>query len=791
MIISQPLRLAVALAGATAVLLGVSLLPARAGSAAAPTHGHAPTPTASSSPGAGRTASGPAGSGSPGRTKKPKPKHHRHSGTTVVGPRLWNPATGSPLTKHSIVTVSQTKNLTNQMIQVSWSNFTPSGPAGVPGVYNQQLTTYPVMVAECNTLHPRFWDQCYGSNAGGIPGEGPYGPMNTSYATTSPNGTGQLDIQILVAAQNQFLNCGKYHPCSLIVIPAQGGNPPNCSDHTLDSLNALGSYDFGGQYGECSWNERIVVPLSFVQAPKLCPITNSNFTVLGSPMLNLAMTQWTAALCARANPIAITYNPTITEPEAIQDLGSGLGDVALTSRPGPAQTGGKKYVYAPVAISAVAIAYWIDSPTTFQPVTSLDLDPRLVAKLLTQSYNFDGDGCARGQAPRPGIGCDSAVDGNPPDLFADPEFHKLNPHVQTPLNATFQVPTVMSGHSDMTWEVTRWIASNRDANNFMLGQFDPWGMHLNSDYLSLRYPQDSFTGQDNYPVISHKYSPAFPLTAVVQIQAQNTDDGTDYEVDPTTGNYPKDPIEFPGARSLFAVVDEADAAALQFPVAKILNADNRYVGPNAKSMAAALSTMTPIGGNGVTQQVNFGKKRADAYPLTMVIYAMVPISGVSSKKAAAIADFLDYVVGPGQHHGLNVGQLPPGYLPLTSTLTAQALHAADEVRAQSGNPKPAKKSPSSSPSSSPSAGASSHGAGGSPSSSASPTPGSAPRIVTLTTKNAQTVGLARYALPALLILGGLAALGGASSLIASTVGTAILIPLRRLRRLRLTLRRKQ
>ncbi len=57
----------------------------------------------------------------------------------------------------------------------------------------------------------------------------------------------------------------------------------------------------------------------------------------------------------------------------------------------------------------------------------------------------------------------------------------------------------------------------------------------------------------------------------MQIQAQNCDNGTDWEDDPTTGNYPKDPIEFPGERALFAMIDEGDAAAFGFPVAKILN----------------------------------------------------------------------------------------------------------------------------------------------------------------------------------------------------------------------------
>ena len=769
-------RAILALLGPVAVLAGIVLLPTGPGSAPALAAQAGPHPAASS------TATGPP---SPAPSSKPPSKHVKRAGTTVTGPRLWDPVHNRLLAFHSTVTVGQTTNLTNQFVHVTWRGFTPSGPPGVPGVYNPALSTYPVMVAECNTINPKSWAQCYGANAGGAPGQGPYGPMNTAYATTSSNGTGQLDIQILAAAQNQFLGCAKQHRCSLLIVPAQGGSPPACSDHSLDSFTALGIYDFGGQYGQCSWPDRIVVPLTFVQAPRFCAIRHASLTVLGSPMLNLAMQQWVGALCAGSNPLTLIYNPTITEPEAIQDLGTGLGDVALTSRPGPTRIGKRTYAFAPLTVSAVAIAYWVDSPTNFQPVTNLKLDPRLVAKLLTLSYNFDGDAC--GGPPRGGIGCDNAIDGNPRTLFADPEFKQLNRHVQAPLSATFQVPTVMSGHSDMTWEVTRWIADNKAASGFLQGQFDPWGMHVNTNYLGLKYPLDSFSGQDNYPVIAHKFSPAFPLSYVVGLQAQNTDNGTDYNIDTTTGNYPKDPTQFPGVRSLFAFIDEGDAAALRFPVARLLNDAGRYVAPTPESMAAALSSLTPTGGNHITQQVDFAKQRANAYPLTMVIYAMVPTSGISASKAAAIARFLDFVAGPGQVRGLNVGQLPPGYLPLPASLRGKTLTAANAVRNQTGN-----RRPSSRPSrtASPSASASKTA------SPLAPSPTVSQRIVTVALKSAPTTGLMRYALPVLLIVGGLLALGGASSMMVSAGGTAIGARLRRIRRsrpdwLHLRLRRKQ
>ena len=749
------------IAGALGVLsmaIGVLLLPTAQRSMAVTA---SPSPSASPSP------------------HHSKSHHQRAAGTTVTGRRLWDPVSQRLLPTRSTVTVSQTSNLVNEMVHVSWTGFTPSSAT----LYDQTATDYPVMVAECDSAKPRFWKQCYGADNGGVQGAfGPDGPMNTAYATTAPDGTGELDVQILTAAENQMLGCTVRHECSLVVVPAQGGNtltsPADCRDHSLDTGGTdLGQFAFSSQTGSCSWADRIVVPLRFAPAPANCPIKSASFTAIGSPMLARAMDQWRAGLCSSASPLAITYNSAITEPEAIADLPSGLGDVALTTRPGPATVApGKTYAYAPIAISAVAIAYWVDNPRTGRPVTSLRLDPRLVVKLLTQSYDFENEGCGHARPPK-GIGCDGAVDGNPFSLFDDPEFRRLNPNVSAPSGngAAFQVPTVESGHSDMTWEVTRWIAANSDAEAFLSGTFDPWGMHVNTDYLGLHYPVDSFTGQDSYPVIAHKYSPVFPLSMVASYQAQDWDPGTDWEKD-QYGNFPRDPIEVPGERALFAILDEADAAAFRFPVAKLLNHSGHYVAPDARSMADAVTSLVTDPANHVTADVDYARQRAGAYPLTMVIYAMVPTSGVSRAKAAAIARWLRYVAGPGQVPGVQPGRLAPGYLPLPASMRAQTLTVAAQVLRQSGA---AGRGAGSSAAASPTP-ASSPAASQPPTASPSPS-GLGAGVVTVALKRPQTAGLIRYVLPALLIVGGIAALGGASSLIAGTAGAAIGARLRRLR----------
>jgi hypothetical protein len=784
-------RVLAALLGSTAMAAGLVLLPAAQGSlaagGAAPSPSQSPSASPSHSP---STSPSPSPSSSPTKTHTPNPSpspsrhrkpHKKSHGTTVVGPQMYNPVKHHHFAARSTVTVSQTRNLANEMVHVSWTGFTPSSEV----LYDQTVTDYPVMVAECNTAHPRRLSQCYGANNGGVQGAfGPFGPMNTAYATTTKRGTGQLDVQILTLAENQMLGCSVTHRCSLVIVPAQGGNtltsPPDCRDHSIDTAGTdVGQFAFSSDTGACSWDKRIIVPLSFIRAPDNCTIKKASFAAIGSPMLLRAMNQWRAGLCAGSNPIAFTFNAAITEPEAIADLPSGLGDIALTTRPATTKLAtNKTYTYAPVAISSVAIAYWVDNPLNGQPVRNLKLDPLLVTKLLTQSYNFDNDGCGHGSIHNKAIGCDAAVDGNPLTLFADPDFKHLNPHVPGPFGggASFQVPTVESGHSDMTWEVTRWIANNHAAQNFMAGHFDRFGMHLNTDYLGLKYPLDSFTGQDSYPVIAHKYSPVFPLSLVASYQAQNWEPGTQFEKD-QFGNFPRDPIEIPGERALFAILDDADAAAFRFPVARILNHTGRYVVPSNRTMTAALPAMVGTGGTHITQHVRYAKVAKNAYPLTMVIYAMVPTSGTKSAKAAAIAHFLDFVAGPGQMPGLLPGRLPPGYLPLPSKLRAQTMKAAQLVLNQKGNslnPKPtASPSPPVSPSPAPSPSPTRLGAG----------------VVTVK-QAAQTSGPIRYALPILLIVGGAATLGGASSLMLGSAA-AITERVRRLRRLRLVRRSNQ
>jgi len=148
---------------------------------------------------------------------------------------------------------------------------------------------------------------------------------------------------------------------------------------------------------------------------------------------------------------------------------------------------------------------------------------------------------------------------------------------------------------------------------------------------------------------------------------------------------------------------------------------------------------------------------------------MVPTGGVSKRVASKIAQWLDYVAGPGQNPGFGPGELPPGYLPLTAKMRAQTLKAASEVLHQAGNRRKGKGSKAS------------QTPGTTPSASASAGQSSRQRIVSLGyDRNPGSSGPARYALLILLIAGALLAVAGSSALVIGQGSAAAVARLRRM-----------
>ncbi|MFC1433130.1 hypothetical protein ACEZDB_21030 [Streptacidiphilus sp. N1-3] len=784
---------------------------------------------------------------------------HADAGVTVQGPAVWQPNPGDPSTgttgPKGTVTVSQTTDLTDQVLHVSWTGFTPSAnTAGALPTFisaTDPNVLYPVRVYECRGLHPDVTD-CYGSTLYNakpalgfdqFPAIGttvPEFPSNMALALTHADGTGSADIEVWTSQQSQTLGCDPTHACSLVVEPNYGGDalnygtffqtPGGCDDHSLDigaaiSVNEAsdGVTNFqdvnGNQSGErCSWARHVTVPLSFAPTPDDCRAANSDFKVQGLEMANRAMSQWRTGACLAPSPVTVQYSAGGGEPQArAAFLGRSSNlDVALTAYPdtGPPT---RPYVYAPLATSGISVAFVLDDPAGRQ-IRQMRLDARLLAKMLTQSYTLVPS--VTSDANPAGF---ASVAGNPKCVFDDPEFQQLNPPDPqsgttwpscddlNPLNGV--APITVGGTTDLVRQLTSWISADPDAQSFLQGAPDPWGMHVDSFYLRPAfsgYPVDALVPQDgtgtvhssvgaDKPVVFHyKQEEWNPIVGGLGQVARNTllAQPTCYSIvfdsngTPLNTKCPADPV---GKRAVFAIMDSGQAKAFGLPEAQLENAAGAFVAPTASSMQAAVADM-PVDRATGTQLLPYGKAGSAystdraAYPLTTVQYAMLPTQGVPAAKADRIAAFVRQVtsLGGGQVYGPQPGQLALGFVDLTTDQQARAAAAAQHVSAQDstlpdGRTAPASTgAPGSGSTGGSSGGSASGGTSGGGAGSGTPSPGTAGgtgaagpsgspldnlQPVAAGRPNPDRAGLQRLLLPGLLVAGAVLLVGGPAALV--------------------------
>lgn len=651
---------------------------------------------------------------------------------SVTGPNLaWDEINNAPMTDLPTATVSQTENLVDQTVQVSWAHFSPSTndpfspTVPVQGIYYDDTDLYPVLVLQCrgtrppNDLHSAH-PSCYPTSAGRT--DGPGGLGNAVYSVTNPDGSGQVSLHVENAQTNSVLGCDAKHACSIVVLPVFGGRQGpndkiNCNDHSMDYPTEANGYvsdagitlASGALFGAaCSWANRLVIPLHFAATPTNCPKASPAFSAAGSPMLSRAMQQWQAGWCHGSAALSFDYNSTNNEYQARSSFLSGGGaltsatDVALTTQPD--DSGGRKHTYAPIANTDIAIAFVIDNPRTGRPIQDLTLSARLVAKLLTQSYSLRFTCPSDGDTTKQSTSCDPAVKGNPSSIFADPEFLALNPQITAGnyasqnLAAGDFLPTVVSGNSDLIWTLTSWVASDPDARAFLAGQSDPWGTHVNTYYRGSEYPTSQLRELDPGYVdpgapagngtMQNSWQPVNGLDRVGQLLVGNSTSAISNDQSACSAQ----PCPFPrvidqlGARALFAVVDQGTASAYEFPTARLINAAGRAVAPSTAGVSAALAHMR-TNADGITQSANFASTDAAAYPLSVVDYAMLPTCGLTARTVTAVRSFLAHV-SSSQTYGVEPGAIAPGYLGLSGRQLKQLASASGAVSSTKCHPTP-------------------------------------------------------------------------------------------------------
>jgi hypothetical protein len=439
------------------------------------------------------------------------------------------------------VTVSQTRNLSNQGVKVSWSGLDRTMPGEFASNYIQIMQCWGDSTGptpqQCQWGSPiTATENLMGSftaNRDLLRGEDPKQVYNSSFLVPPPvnqpflksyrvpfqsvggestynyikyfsnetsnefsasptgvSGGGEAVFEIQTSLEAPHLGCGAQtasgpRDCWLVVVPRGELRANGTRILAGERLN-------GSPLSASNWANRVQIPLSFSPLTVSCALGNSERRVVGTEMISAAFYSWQPSLC---KDIATFGYSQIGDGEARRQItGSlfGSSGLAFIADPIDEELRGKnQLVYAPVANSAVVVAFNIeknfksDSPLVSQNgamVTELKLNARLVAKLLTQSYRNDV----------PGGNIQEHVKDNPRSIINDPEFIGLNPDFEYFQRGIEPGGLLVDlGSSDSAALVWRWLQNDPRANAFLKGTPDQWGMKLNKFYSPLQLATDS------------------------------------------------------------------------------------------------------------------------------------------------------------------------------------------------------------------------------------------------------------------------------------------------------------
>lgn len=579
-------------------------------------------------------------------------------------------------------------------------------------------------------------------------------PSNATYGITGADGRGQADFAVWTAAENASLGCSIEVACSLVAVPIVGvscdswgtklpagqpqltkdGNPLTESQlSTADTTcRKTGAYQPGESrssqttdqavrgnlwWSASNWRNRITVPLTFAATGAVCDAISeeSPLKLIGSVVLNELTASWRPTFCTTEDLFTFTH---VQQADTLARTLINTGEIDGAFSTAPVADGfARPVVQAPIAFGGFAIAFSIDDADK-QRRESLNLNARLVAKLLTSSYPAD----SVVKSNHPSIG------GNPLNMTLDPEFQALNPGI--PESSSLEAAAalqVFSSSSDLVWALTSWVDGDPEARAWLNGTPDPWGMTVNEAYRAIDLPIDNWPLRDDFvapqwyqdqnacygksptPFMQLIANPPSNLSTVaLNLQYANSSVSTvcRYDgYDPTTLPLKQQGRQTVGYRFVLGVVSLSAArrynlrtAALQTSSASLAGqtyavAGRTFVGPDDAGLQGAAELMKADKKAG-TWSLDYAKlstpEGRSAYPGAMPVYALVPTQGLDETTSTRLAKFLCYAGTDGQVSGLANGQLPPGYLPVTAENGLGAEHdylltATAAVRKQGGD----------------------------------------------------------------------------------------------------------
>ena len=648
--------------------------------------------------------------------------------------------------KNLVFTVNQTQNLSHQGITVSWSGGTPTSATkfatnfmqamqcwgdmpqptqcqfGAPTGNASNLTGYDTQTRVIDTtLDPAMVPRLSSDYA--IPPENEYyafpyvkpdgsSTFNTqelfssattneiSAVATAADGTGMFNFEVQTGLDAPHLACGQYdsnmdgpRACSLVIVPRGALDPTGLAPAFDDQDRVSGS-----PLTYSAWKNRIVIPLSFAPIGQSCAMNQKETRIVGSDIVSKAVNSWQAGLCGNGKVFGFSR---ISDDEArtqITKATFGASHMAIVSGAIAADdVDALKLDYAPVAQSAIVIAYNIDyalyrdsanyALKDGTKVHTLKLTQRLVAKLLTQSYASDTPGLGEGNP---------TVKANPRSLLVDPEFLALNPDFRDFVAIEPQGLMVAFGNADAYAHVWEWVRSNADAKSFLEGKPDRWGMKVNPSYQSLGLTEgDASVSFPKADLHTYTADPSFPTYGTLDMRPYfNSLDETGLRTLRADGNVKSswDPFKLPpayvslgpqpaGQRVSLAITDLSTAFRYGLDVAELQGSvDGDFVLPTVSAVEKqvdhrVLDEKTGVAATDWTAAVE------GAYPLSEVVYGAVNICTATDDERKAYADFLTYVTGnKGQSLGFDSGALPFGYVPLSSAQRSLSTKTISDIK---------------------------------------------------------------------------------------------------------------
>lgn len=535
-------------------------------------------------------------------------------------------------------------------------------------------------------------------------------------ATTAADGTGQVQFETLTGTEAPGLGCGEPEAdgsargCWLVIVP-RGQFEPN--GHQITGFTGSGAYIVSSALSASNWAQRIQIHLDFAPVQVFCPVGSQETETVGTALAARAVTSWQLALNEQANCQTIygysaVPEATSTQQLASPDSGTGLAFTTIpigseATRDTSGSTGTvalPNLLYAPVAISAVAIGFNINNAAG-QYTAAVKLSPQVLSRALTQSYLSDLPDFYHFT---PGHNGPSWAQGNPLNISFDPQFQALNPTVATDATSAPLAPLLTEDHSALNQQLWEWIQADPAASTWLDGTAAD-GVTPDPDYTTLNLGKapaiDSFprayTGcldlgtdpgpppkeetkcsLDLLPYVNNYQSAAGTILGAVDPATTEWDD-TATAPDGTSGWWDSVGRETLGNIFMWGVSDTADLATFGLTAAQLCNdSGSSCVAPSTASLTAALNSATPDSAG--LLQVNPANPGSGAYPLVDVTYAAVS-TDQSAAALDAYANLISFAAGQGQTPGVAPGDLPPGYLPLPANLQAQAQTVVTQLRA--------------------------------------------------------------------------------------------------------------